>query len=134
MIKKGVQVLLFVVISLILLPKNIRANEVEVVEMNLTAYCTGTVTASGTEVKEGVAAVSKENMGKIAIVYTIKDGQINELLGIFDCLDTGGAGVKKGYTIDIYRNNLERCQDLMDKVYENGAKGRVLVKFVDAVG
>ena len=132
MIKKGVQVLLlFIIVSFILLPKNVKADEV--VEMNLTAYCTGTITASGTEVREGVAAVSRENMGKVAIVYTIKDGQINELLGAFDCLDTGGAGVKKGYTIDIYRTNLKRCQDLMDKVYENGAHGRVFVKFVDAV-
>ena len=113
----------------------IEEQDPELIEMNLTAYCAGEVTASGTKVKEGVAAVSRDNMGKIAIVYSKgEDGLPDKIIGIFDCLDTGGAGVKTGHTIDIYRTDLKRCKELMKIVYENNAKGRVFVQFIDAVG
>ena len=115
--------------------KLVNEQEPELIEMNLTAYYRGTTTATGAQVKEGIAAVSSKNLGKIAIVYSKgENGLPSEIIGIFDCLDTGGAGVKTGHTIDIYRTDLDRCQELMDLVYENNAKGRVFVQFVDAVG
>ena len=117
------------------LSKLIEEQEPELIEMNLTAYYTGKITATGVEVKEGIAAVSNKNLGKIAIVYSKReDGLPDKIIGVFDCLDTGGAGVRTGHTIDIYRTDLERCKELMKIVYQNNAKGRVFVQFIDAVG
>lgn len=109
--------------------------------MHATAYTGGTVTATGKVPREGLAASDREHMGDgwTALVYrAIPDGNggytQGELLWILECEDTGGKGVGAGYVIDIYRDNLDRCQELMNTVYENGAGGRVFVQYVQAVG
>ena len=68
-------------------------------DIEATAYCYGTTTASGKQVREGIAAMAKEYMGKTAIVYS----EDFELIGIYEVEDTGGDDrIKNGQCIDIY--------------------------------
>lgn len=92
-------------------------------EIEATAYCYGEVTASGKKVREGMAAMAKEYMGKTAIVYSAD----HELIGIYEVEDTGGDyRIKNGQCIDIYIPDYESCinfgrQDVI--VYLLEAKG-----------
>lgn len=92
-------------------------------DIEATAYCYGTTTASGKQVREGMAAMAKEYIGKTAIVYT-KDF---ELIGIYEIEDTGGDyRIKEGKCIDIYIPSYEEAiqfgrQDVT--VYLFDAKG-----------
>lgn len=108
-------------------------------QMYTTAYCHGEITASGTPVRRGICAVKREWMGKTAIVYTCgRDGGIGELLGIYECLDTGFGGdadgdgigsIEEGKVIDIYFPTLEECRGWMEQT-----GGKVYVQLVDAKG
>lgn len=91
-------------------------------QMITTAYCSGTTTASGTPVHEGIAAVDKNHMGMIAVVYQDIDGNIGPMIGIFECEDTGfgsdsdgdGIGtIQEGKCIDIYKNDLQGVKEYM---------------------
>lgn len=97
-------------------------------KMYTTAYCMGTTTATGTQVREGVAAVDRAHMGQVAVVYKDNNGEPGELIGIFNCEDTGKGGdsdgdgigaIEAGQCIDIYRRNLDRCKEYMK---ETGGK------------
>lgn len=103
--------------------------------MYTTAYCCGTTTASGTQVREGVAAVDRKHMGMIAVVYQDIDGAIGPVIGVYECEDTGfgsdtdgdGIGtIQEGKCIDIYQSNLERCKEYMKLT-----KGRCWVQYVE---
>ena len=106
--------------------------------MYTTAYCSGTTTATGTQVREGVAAVDRKHMGMTAIVYEDNNGMPGELIGIYSCEDTGKGGdkdgdgigsIEAGQCIDIYRNDLEGCKEHMRRT-----GGRCWVQYVKAEG
>lgn len=101
-----------------------------------TAYCVSGITASGEETRIGICAGSKDYMGKTIILYQrLPDGSIGELIGIYECLDTGGTkGIKSGTVIDVWCPDLESCQDFMDTVYEDNCKGKVYIQVVEAEG
>lgn len=95
--------------------------------MYCTAYCVGTTTANGSKVHEGGCACNPR-LGQVAIVYTLE----GEYLGIYECNDTGATnGLKKGTVIDIYRSDLDRCQQLMEQI---GKSQKVYVKWIDGKG
>ncbi|WMC91223.1 hypothetical protein [Kineothrix sp. MB12-C1] len=72
-------------------------------QIESTAYCYGEITASGQAVREGIAAGRKEWIGLTAIVYTDDSGEVGELIGIYEILDTGGdERIQDGRCIDIY--------------------------------
>ncbi len=97
-------------------------------KMSATAYCMGEVTANGSKVHEGGCAASKDHLGQVAIVYTIE----GEFLGYYECNDTGGTeGLNNGYVIDIYRSDLDRCQEFMETI---GSGQKVWVKWIEGVG
>lgn len=97
-------------------------------KMSATAYCMGTVTATGAKVHEGGCAASKDHLGQVAIVYTLE----GEFLGYYECNDTGGTeGLNNGYVIDIYRSDIDRCQELMETI---GKEQKVWVLWVEGVG
>lgn len=81
----------------------------EPVRMRVTCYTwTGNRTASGCYPYEGICAGRREDIGKIALVYT----EDEELIGIFEIKDCGGAkSLKNGTSIDIYRDTLDRCHE-----------------------
>lgn len=107
--------------------------------MYTTAYHYGEITASGTPVRRGICAVKREWMGLTAIVYECNpDGSIGDLLGYWECLDTGFGGdadgdgigsIEAGKVIDMYFPTLEECQAWMEQ-----SGGKVYVQLVDAEG
>lgn len=112
--------------------------EPELKLVKVTAYTGGTVTASGCKPYEGICATDLEHMGWVAVIYkAIPNGDGYDLgpeIYTLECRDTGGEQIRKGRVIDIYRDNLERCQEVMDKVYEDGACGHVYVQYIPADG
>jgi 3D (Asp-Asp-Asp) domain-containing protein len=112
--------------------------EPEVIKMHTIAYCQGTTTATGTAVRKGICAVAQDKLGMTALVYANNDGEIGELLGIFECLDTGFGGdadgdgigsIESGKCIDIYFPTYEECVEWMKLT-----GGRCFVQYVDAKG
>lgn len=107
----------------------------EMTEMEMTYYTDYGMCADGvTKAHEGVCAVSKDLIGMTAIVYSMDD----ELIGIYECCDTGfgrdkdgdGIGtIQEGKTIDIYMENDSEGKEL---IKEHGNK--VKVQFVEAEG
>lgn len=107
--------------------------------MYTTAYHHGEITASGVPVRRGICAVKREWMGLTAVVYAYNpDGSIGDLLGYWECLDTGFGGdadgdgvgsIEAGKVIDMYFPTLEECRDWMKQT-----GGKVYVQLVDAEG
>lgn len=96
-------------------------------QIESTAYCYGEITASGQAVREGIAAGRREWIGLTAILYEDDGGEIGELIGIYEILDTGGdERIKNGTCIDIYIPDY-------DAAIEYGRKS-VFVQLVDAKG
>jgi len=112
---------------------NVRAedNTPVLIKAHATAYCLPGKTASGTEVREGICAMSDLNLiGMTAVVYQRNpDGTIGSYIGTYEIEDTGCSD----NVIDVWCTE-EDCQGFMDKVYENGCKGKVFVQIVDAKG
>lgn len=98
--------------------------------VSATAYCLPGITASGVPVREGICAGGNKYFGKTIKIYQInKDGSQGKLIGTYDCLDKGGTdAIRKGYVIDVWRPDLNSCQEFMNLVYENGAKGKVYLE------
>ena len=127
------------VIGLLLFTLSAKADEGELFKMYTTAYHYGTITASGTPVRKGICAVKREWMGLTAIVYECNpDGSIGDLLGYWECLDTGFGGdadgdgigsIESGKVIDMYFPTLEECRDWMKLT-----GGKVYVQLIDAEG
>jgi len=122
--------------------KGLKPNdENEIRRMHTTAYCQGTITATGHEVRKGICAVDKEHMGEnwLAMVWTVdENGNADEFQGYFECLDTGfgadsdgdGIGsIQEGKCIDVYFPTLEECKEWMKLT-----NGKCLVKYIWAVG
>ena len=68
-----------------------------------TCYCTGTITATGKRVREGMISSSREHFGQKANLYT----ESGEYIGTFICEDTGGKPIKQGKVLDVYRNDID---------------------------
>lgn len=96
-------------------------------KMYSTAYCMGHTTADGSSVFEGGCACSKDHIGDVAIVYTLD----NEFIGYFICNDTGSGGVARGEVLDIYKSDLDRCQEYMELI---GKEQTVWVKWIEGNG
>lgn len=74
-----------------------------------TCYCdTGNPTASGIMPYYGVLSGRREDLGKVAILYTAD----KEYIGIFEFRDIGGdPRLKDGTAIDVYVGELHRCNE-----------------------
>lgn len=130
---------LFVIGILLFAALSAKADEGEPFKMYTTAYHHGEITASGVPVRRGICAVKREWMGLTAIVYEYKpDGSMGDMIGIWECLDTGFGGdadgdgvgsIESGKVIDMYFPTLEECRDWMEQT-----GGKVYVQLVDAEG
>lgn len=130
---------LFVIGILLFAALSAKADEGEPFKMYTTAYHHGEITASGVPVRRGICAVKREWMGLTAIVYEYKpDGSMGDMIGIWECLDTGFGGdadgdgvgsIEAGKVIDMYFPTLEECQEWMEQT-----GGKVCVQLVDAEG
>ena len=91
--------------------------------MRVTCYTSseGAITASGTTVREGIVAASRDYMDYVVILY---DEDMN-FVGFFEVKDTGagidtdgdgkGDSIEKGLSIDVYRDTLDRCYDWIEE-------------------
>ena len=85
----------------------------------------GDITADGSKVREGIVAGKREWLGYTCIIYENDNGKIGDLIGIYEFKDTGagidtdcdgkGDSIKKGLSIDVYRDTLERCYEWIDQ-------------------
>lgn len=106
----------------------------EPLPVHATAYCVTGTTKSGEYTREGICAGKEEWLGKeILIFQKLPDGKMGKCLGKYEVLDTGGTeGLKNGKVIDIWKPDLDSCQEFMDLVYEDGCKGKVYIVFISA--
>ena len=127
----------FLVLIFCLAPLKTYAAEPELRMMRATAYRdTGRPCKSGVWPHEGVAGAREDLIGKTAIVYQRLPGnKIGEVIGIYEIEDTGiTEGVINGNVIDIWCPDMDACQLFMNRVYEDGCRGKVFVQFIDAEG
>lgn len=102
---------------------------IDILPAHATAYCIEGITKSGEYTREGICAGKEEWLGKKIFVYQkLPDGNVGKLIGEYDCLDTGGTpGLNNGSVVDIWRPDLEECQEFMNLVYEDNCKGEVYI-------
>lgn len=99
----------------------------------------GALTADGSKVREGIVAGKREWLGYTCIIYESNNGKVGKLIGIYEFKDTGagidtdgdgkGDSIKKGKSIDVYRDTLDRCYDWVDRYGDF-----VFIQVVKAVG
>lgn len=101
----------------------------EMHNMHATAYVLTGTTASGEETRQGICASGhREWIGKTVILYQrMPDGSIGDVIGIYECLDTGC----KDSVIDVWCDGMEEAQSFMDRVYEDGCAGNVFALVID---
>lgn len=128
---RKIVVLTLLTLAISTLDVNADSTEPNLIKAHATAYCLNGKTASGTEVREGICAMSDSSLiGMTAVVYQrMPDGSIGDYIGIYEIEDTGCSD----NVIDVWCTE-EDCQGFMDKVYENGCKGKVYVQLIDARG
>ena len=115
------------IIAMLLLAANMFSDKIPFKEENIfkiktTAYCTGTITATGKEPRVGICAGKKEWLGKLVFVFENNDGEIGNFIGCWECEDTGfgtdkdgdGIGtIQEGKVIDMYFPTYEECKEWM---------------------
>ena len=96
-------------------------------KISTTAYCVGHHTANGDAVYEGGCACNPEHIGDVAVIFSLE----GEFLGYYFCNDTGkvGGGVRRGVVVDIYRTDLDRCQDWMEQT-----GGKCWIRWIEGEG
>lgn len=102
------------------------------IKMHATAYCLDGITASGEPVREGICASGHRDwIGKTIVLYQrLPNDEVGEIIAILEVKDTGC----KDSVIDVWKPNLDECQEFMNRVYEDNCKGRVWVQVIDAQG
>ena len=132
----AVSIILFLLTAI-----NTRASEADGLQkIRATCYCHAGTTASGQHTREGIIAGKKDWIGKAVALYRCSEGDdLGEFIGYFEILDTGagidtdgdgkGDSIKRGKSIDIYKNTLD---DAKAFVREYG--DYVYMKLIDAEG
>lgn len=94
-------------------------------------------TCTGDRVREGICGGCRDYVGKTIVLYQrLPNDEVGEILGIWECLDTGigTEGFQQGRVIDVYCPTMDDCQDFMDLIYTNNAHGKVWIQVIDAKG
>lgn len=101
-----------------------------------TAYCLSGTMSNGKEVHEGACASNSGRLGCIIVMYQrLPDGSVGDYIGTYTVEDTGGSeAIKKGYLIDVWKPDMDACQEFMDAVYEDGCKGKVWIQVINGEG
>ena len=82
----------------------------ETYQMKATAYCLSGSTATGTPVREGIAASKREWFGKTVSLYTNDNGNPGQFIGRYVIEDTGGDNIRNGRVIDVWLPTYEQCK------------------------
>ena len=109
-----------------------KEDEPQLIKMRATAYCLDGITASGEPVRRGICASGhKDWLGKTVVLYQrLPNDGIGQIIGIYEVKDTGC----KETVIDIWQPTLDDCQEVMNRVYEDGCQGRIWCEVLDARG
>lgn len=94
-------------------------------------------TCTGDHVRKGICGGCEAYLGKTIILYQRLPGdEIGACLGIWECLDTGDStdAFKEGRLIDVWCEDMEACQEFMNRVYEDGCQGHVWIEVIQADG
>ena len=137
--KKIVGVGIFILV-LALNPLKGNATAAGLRRIRATCYCEPGITYSGAYTHEGIVAGRKCDLGDVAAIYAIdEDGGVGDFIGYFDFMDTGagmdtdgdgkGDSIKKGKSIDVFRNNLADAKEWI-RTYGD----YVYVKIIEAEG
>lgn len=111
------------------------SEEPEMIKGYATAYYLTGITRSGEYTREGICASTYDRLNKTIILYQrLPDDSVGDVIGIYECKDTGGKAIQKGKTIDVWRPTLDECQEFMNLVYEDGCKGHVWIQILDSEG
>ena len=119
--KRILSVLLVLVMLLLVLLYSLpveaaESSDLKLMRVTCYTYPPGSITASGSEVREGIVAAKKEWMTALVILY---DTDMN-FIGYFEVKDTGfgidkdgdGVGsIQEGTSLDVFRSSLERCHE-----------------------
>ena len=93
-------------------------------------------TYTGKKVHKGICGGCEAYIGKTIILYQRLPGdQIGQIIGYYECEDTGigTEGFQQGRVIDVWMPK-DECQDFMDLLYTNNAKGKVWIEVIEADG
>lgn len=142
-----VGILMGMIIGRLTIPAEVWGAEPDLKPINVTAYYSENPTGCrGDRMREGIAAGKQEWYGKAIVLYKNENGKPGELIGVYEILDTGygksteqgESRIKKGkplgtietgQTVDIYRDNYDRCVEIM-KLTE----GKAFYQLIDAEG
>ena len=93
-------------------------------------------TCTGKPVHKGICGGCQAYIGKTIILYQrLPDDEIGQIIGIYECEDTGPGtdGFREGRVIDVWMPE-DELQDFMDLVYSNGAQGKAWIEVIEADG
>lgn len=115
-----VLVMLFLVLLYSLPVEAAEPSDLQLMRVTCYTYPPGSITASGSEVREGIVAAKKEWMNALVILY---DTDMN-FIGYFEVKDTGfgidkdgnGVGsIQEGTSLDVFQSSLERCHEWTER-------------------
>lgn len=112
---------------------SVQLNTFELQKAHATAYCLNGITASGEMTQEGICAAKSDWLGSdIAIYKRLPQDKVGDLIGIYRVSDTGKTdGLRNGTVVDIWRPDLDSCQEFMNLVYEDNCHGKVYIIFLN---
>lgn len=132
--KRIISILLVIGMCLIGFTSYASDEQPELIKGYATAYNGPTdTTCTGKPVHKGICGGCQAYIGKTIILYQRLPGdEVGQILGIFECEDTGPGtdGFREGRVIDVYFPTLEECQDFMNLLYTNNAKGKVFIQVI----
>ena len=109
----------------------------ELIKGFATAYNGPTdTTCTGEKVRKGICGGCEAYLGKTIILYQrLPNDEIGQIIGIYECLDTGTGteGFQQGRVIDVWMPE-DELQDFMNRVYEDDCHGKVWIEVLDAEG
>ena len=129
---KKSMILIMMLVILVSLKSRAADNQPELYKLHTTAYCLPGTTCTGIAVRDGICASGRPDwIGKTVILYQrLPSGGIGDIIGIYEVQDSGCSK----NVIDVWCQDLDACQEYMNKVYEDGCKGKVYVQVIDAEG
>lgn len=99
-----------------------KAETVETKKMRVTCYCPEScpgigITASGKPVVGNYTIAARRDwIGSVLILYKDDNGKKGDMIGIYECTDTGGhEDLKNGTALDIYQNSLDEAWGFIHK-------------------
>ena len=109
----------------------------ELIKGFATAYNGPTdTTCTGEKVRKGICGGCEAYLGKTIILYQrLPNDEIGQIIGIYECLDTGTGtkGFQQGRVIDVWMPE-DELQDFMNRVYDDDCHGKVWIEVLDAEG